>query len=199
MECYKPNMNLMELQYNITEQDFVDYNIYFIEHDVLTQKTIRKLSLMLAGLVVLGGTALMYVVDSLTPVSVAVYLLLAVVCFFYAPVWFKRKARKNVHRTIQHAVNKHICGPKTLKLTEQGVQLVGESEDSLHPYTAFKRIETAQNQVYLYLDDISALIVPNNAFEQDADRLAFVKLLEDKIAQAKQDAQHAADTPHTDE
>ena len=190
-------MDLMELQYHITEQDFVDYNMYFIEHDALTQKTMRKLSLMLAGLVVVGGTALMYVVDSLSPVSIAVYLLLAVVCFFYGPVWFKRKARKNVHRTIQHAVNKHICGPKTLKLTEQGVQLVGESEDSLHPYSAFKRVTMASNQVYLYLDDISALIVPNNAFEQEADRQAFVKLLEEKIAQAKQ--QEEQDTEHSDD
>ena len=71
----------MELNYVITPQDFVDYNIYFIDHDPLTQKSIRNMSIILAGLVIVGGTGLMYALNSLTPVSVAVYLILAVACF----------------------------------------------------------------------------------------------------------------------
>ena len=50
----------MELNYVITPQDFVDYNIYFIDHDPLTQKSIRNMSIILAGLVIVGGTGLMY-------------------------------------------------------------------------------------------------------------------------------------------
>ena len=31
----------MELQYEIQEQDFIDYNMYFIDHDPLIRKTVR--------------------------------------------------------------------------------------------------------------------------------------------------------------
>lgn len=188
----------MELNFEITEKDFVDYNMYFIAHDALTQKTMRKMSWMMAGLVVVGGTGLMYLVDSLTPVSVAVYLALAVACFFGTPVMFKRKARKNVHLTIQRASNKHICGPKTLTLTDEGIRLVGESEDSLHPYTAFKRVTAAQDQVYLYLDDISALIVPNRAFADPADKENFIHTLEARIAEAKRSAPETQQAEETE-
>lgn len=176
----------MELNYEITEKDFVDYNMYFIDHDPLTQKSIRNMSIMLAGLVIVGGTGLMYLVGALSPVSIAVYLVLAIACFFAGPALFKRKARKNVHLTIKRAANKHICGPKTLRLTDKGVQLVGESEDTLHPYEAFKRVTAAQNQVYLYLDDLSALIVPNSAFVDAQDKDHFIRLLEGRIAEARQ-------------
>ncbi len=175
----------MELQYEIKEQDFIDYNMYFINHDVLMQKTMRKLSIVMAGLVLLGGMGLMYVFDSLTTLSIVVYAVVAASCFFLAPAWFKHAARKNVKRTIQRAVNKHICGAKTLRLLDNGVQMVGESEDSLHPYQAFKRVVCAQNQVYLYLDDLSALIVPNTAFAGDAAKQEFVSTLEARIAKAK--------------
>lgn len=175
----------MELQYEIKEQDFIDYNMYFIDHDVLMQKTIRKLSIIMAGLVLLGGTALMYVFDSLNAVSIVVYAAVAASCFFLAPAWFKRSARKNVRRTIQRAVNKHICGTKTLRLLDGGVQMVGESEDSLHPYSAFKRVVCADKQVYLYLDDLSALIVPNTAFADDAAKQEFVSTLESCMEKAK--------------
>lgn len=175
----------MELQYEIKEQDFIDYNMYFIDHDPLIQKTMRKLSMIMAGLVLVGGFALMYVFDALSVLSIVVYLALAVACFFIGPAWFKRSARKNVRRTIQRAVNKHICGTKTLRLLENGVQLVGESEDTLHPYEAFKRVVAAQNQVYLYLDDLSALIVPNTAFSGDTEKQEFITKLEAEIAKAK--------------
>ncbi len=175
----------MELQYEIKEQDFIDYNLYFIEHDVLMQKTIRKLSFVMAGLVLLGGMGLMYAFKSLTILSVVVYAVLAVACFFLVPAWMKRTARKNVRRTIQRAVNKHICGTKTLRLLDNGVQMVGESEDSLHPYQAFKRVVCAKDQVYLYLDDLSALIVPNRAFTDEAAKQAFVRILEERMEQAK--------------
>ncbi|MBS5164282.1 MAG: YcxB family protein [Butyricicoccus sp.] len=176
---------MMELQYEIQEQDFIDYNMYFIDHDPLIQKTMRKLSIMMAGLVLVGGMALMYVFDALSVLSVVVYLVLAGACFLIGPAWFKRSARKNVRRTIQRAVNKHICGAKTLRLLEDGVQLVGESEDTLHPYEAFQRVVAAQNQVYLYLDDLSALIVPNTAFLGDDQKREFIAKLEAEMAEAK--------------
>lgn len=175
----------MELHYEITEQDFIDYNLYFIAHDAMTQKTIRRMSTLTAVLVLVGGTALMYLLDTLSPVSVGMYVVLAAVCFFGCPVWFTHKARKNVHRTIERASNRHICGPKTLRLTDTGVQLVGESEDSSYPYAAFQRVITAEKQVYLYLDDLSALIVPQRAFPDEEARRTFVRMLEGRITEAK--------------
>lgn len=175
----------MELHYEITEQDFIDYNLYFIAHDAMTQKTIRRMSTLTAVLVLVGGTALMYLLDTLSPVSVGMYVVLAAVCFFGCPAWFTHKARKNVHRTIERASNRHICGPKTLRLTDTGVQLVGESEDSSYPYAAFQRVITAEKQVYLYLDDLSALIVPQRAFPDEEARRTFVRMLEGRITEAK--------------
>lgn len=178
----------MELNYNITAQDFVDYNIYFIDHDPLTRKSIRNMSIILAGLVIVGGTGLMYALNSLTPVSVAVYVILAVACFLGGPKMYKRKVHKHVHMTLRRAANKHICGPKTLKLTDEGVQLIGESEDTLHPYESFKRVTEAERQVYLYLDDLAGLIVPNSAFSSAEEKREFIRTVESRIAQAKQNA-----------
>ena len=175
----------MELHYEITEQDFIDYNLYFIAHDAMTQKTIRRMSTLTAVLVLVGGTALMYLLDTLSPVSVGMYVVLAAVCFFGCPAWFTHKARKNVHRTIERASNRHICGPKTLRLTDTGVQLVGESEDSSYPYAAFQRVITAEKRVYLYLYDLSALIVPRRAFPDEEARRTFVRMLEGRINEAK--------------
>lgn len=44
---------------------------------------------------------------------------------------------------------------------------------------------TAEKQVYLYLDDLSALIVPRRAFPDEEARRTFVRMLEGRITEAK--------------
>ena len=46
----------------------------------------------------------------------------------------------------------------------------------------------AARQVYLYLDDLAGLIVPNSAFANDEEKKEFIRVLEERIAQAKKDA-----------
>lgn len=189
----------MELNYTIQEQDFIDYNMYFIQHDALTQKTIRRMQLLLAGLVLVGGLALMYCFDSLNTLSVIVYAVFAVGAYFYAPWAFRQRAKKNVRLTIKRAMNKHICGAKTMKADAEGVSLSGEGEESRYTYDAFKRVTTAPNQVYLYLDDLSALIVPNSAFSDQAHKEQFIRMVETHIADAKILAQKEAPADEEDE
>lgn len=184
---------ITELRYTITEQDFVDYNLYFVEHDPITQKNIWKLRWIMAGMAAIGGTGLMYALDVFHPMAIVAYLALAVVCFLIAPAWVRRNVKKNVYRTIQRATNKHICGQKTLYLHDDKIQLVGQSEDSEYGYEAFKRVTVADRQVYLYLDDISALIIPNDAFSSEQDKISFVQQLEARIAQAKREAKPTTD------
>lgn len=188
----------MELNYTIQEQDFIDYNMYFIEHDVLTQKTIRRMQLLLAGLVLVGGLALMYCFDSLNTLSVIVYAVFAVGAYFYAPWAFRQRAKKNVKLTIKRAMNKHICGAKTLTADADGVSLTGEGEESRYTYDAFKRVTAAPNQVYLYLDDLSALIVPNSAFFDQAQKEQFIRMVETRITDAKMLAQKEAPADEED-
>lgn len=189
----------MELNYTIQEQDFIDYNLYFIDHDVLTQKTIRRMQLLLAGLVLVGGMALMYCFDSLNTLSVIVYAVFAVGAYFYAPWAFRQRAKKNVRLTIKRAMNKHICGAKTLTADPDGVSLTGEGEESRYTYDAFKRVTAAPNQVYLYLDDLSALIVPNSAFSDQTHKEQFIRTVETRITDAKMLAQKEAPADEADE
>ena len=175
----------MQLQYKITEQDFIDYNMNFVAGDKVVQRQLRRMQLLLAGIILIGGTGLAVLTDSLSIRSVAVYVILAAVMYFYFPRSYQSKVKKNVQRTIRSASNRHICGEKTLTIEGDTVRLTGESEDSTYPFSAFSRVAVAERQVYLHLDDITALIVPNSAFADTAARDAFAADFEKRIQAAK--------------
>ena len=129
----------MELHYDITKQDFIDFNLNYYNNNAIVQRSIRTMRIATAAIVILGGSALMYWLHTLTPVSIAVYVALAAVCFWGTPRYMRHKMIKNIEKILRNAKNKQLCGPKTLTLRESEFELSGENEDtvySIRPFSA---------------------------------------------------------------
>ena len=116
----------MELHYDITKQDFIDFNLNYYNNNAIVQRSIRTMRIATAAIVILGGSALMYWLHTLTPVSIAVYVALAAVCFWGTPRYMRHKMIKNIEKILRNAKNKQLCGPKTLTLRESEFELTGE-------------------------------------------------------------------------
>ncbi len=71
----------MELHYDITKQDYIDFNLNYYTNNAVVQRSILTTRIASAVIVALGGTALMYWLKALSVVSVVGYLALAAVCF----------------------------------------------------------------------------------------------------------------------
>lgn len=163
----------MELHYDITKQDYIDFNLNYYTNNAVVQRSILITRVATAAIVALGGTMLMYWLHALNTFSVAVYLALAAVCFFGMPWYMKRKMIKNVDRILQRANNKQLCGPKTLTLREEEFELAGENEDTVYQYEAVQRTATDANHFYIFVDEFSAIIVPFSAFADEQQKTAF--------------------------
>ena len=57
----------MELHYDITKQDFIDFNLNYYNNNAIVQRSIRTMRIATAAIVILGGSALMYWLHTLTP------------------------------------------------------------------------------------------------------------------------------------
>ncbi len=154
----------MELHYDITKQDYIDFNLNYYTNNAVVQRSILITRIATAAIVILGGTALMYWVKGLNLWSAAVYLALAVVCFFGTPWYMKRKVVKNTERILRNANNKQLCGPKTLILRAEEFELKGENEDTVYQYEGVQRTATDAGHYYIFFDEFSAIIVPFSAF-----------------------------------
>ena len=163
----------MELHYDITKQDYIDFNLNYYTNNAVVQRSILTTRIASAVIVALGGTALMYWLKALSVVSVVGYLALAAVCFFGTPWYMKRKVVKNVERILQRANNKQLCGPKTLTLRENEFELAGENEDTTYQYEAVERTASDTGHYYIFVDEFSAVIVPFSAFADEGQKRDF--------------------------
>ncbi len=163
----------MELHYNITKQDYVDFNLDYYTKNAIVQRSLMITRISVAVIVLLGGTILMYFLKALSPVSVALYAVLAVACFFGTPWYSKRKVVKNVDRILKRSNNQQLCGEKTFILKDDGFELKGENEDTEYKYEAVQRTSTDNSHYYIFVDEFSALIVPFSAFRDDKQKQEF--------------------------
>lgn len=175
----------MQYQYEITPDDFVAFNVYFAETDPVIRKTQQKLRRGTTMLVFFGGLIFMLALDHFTPVAVILYGALAAFWFWLYPRWVHRNLKKNVDRTIKSASNKSICGSKTFTMDETSCTLTGENENSTYEYSAFQKTVDDGGHIYLFLDDISALIIPARAFPSDDAKAAFLADFTARMQRAK--------------
>lgn len=183
---------MMQYTYDIVPEDFVALNIYFAENDPVVKKSFQKLRVGATTLVFFGGLIFMLALNMFTPFAVVVYGIAAGLVYKFLPKQLNRNMRKNVERTLKAASSKAICGPKTFTMEEKTCSLVGEEEHSTYEYGAFSKVVEDKAHVYLFLDDVSALILPFRAFADEAARSAFLSGISAKIEAAK-----AAKTPET--
>lgn len=165
----------MEFSYQITEQDYVDFNLDYFNKNAAAQRSVMITRWATALLVISGGTALLYLLHSLRLIPFLVYTALAIFCFFITPWYMKRKIVKNVKRVLQKANNKTICGKKTLYLRENEFELTGENEDTVYQYEAVQRTSTDENHYYIFVDTFSALIIPFSAFPTEEQKQEFYR------------------------
>ncbi len=176
---------MTQYTYDIVPDDFLALNIYFAENDPVVKKSIQKLRTGSTMLVFFGGLIFMLALNMFTPLAVVVYGVAAALVYKFMPKMLYRNMRKNVERSLKSASSKSICGEKTFTMDEKTCTLVGEEEHSTYEYTAFSKVVEDKQHCYLFLDDVSALIVPFRAFADEAGRSAFLAGISAKIEAAK--------------
>lgn len=178
-------MPVTQYSYDIVPDDFLALNIHFTETDPVVKKSVQKLRMGATMLVFFGGLIFMLALNMFTPLAIVVYGIAAALVYKFLPVQLRRNMRKNVERTLKSASSKSICGPKTFTMEEKTCSLVGEEENSTYEYSAFSKIEQDEGHIYLFLDDVSALILPDRAFADAQARSDFLSGISAKIEAAK--------------
>ncbi len=178
----------MELKITISEQDYLQYNIYHAEHAPNYRGTIIALSLLVPFLCLLGTYFMLPVASPVMWGLAAVTA--SVIWALTTPRRYRKMIRKQVRKRMLN--NNEFVGQFQLTATDDCLLYEGNGEKSEISYTRVVKVvqdkqETKQESkqyIYIFLGSVSALIIPLTSFLDDAQRLAFLNLLRKKCGEA---------------
>ncbi|MHB1000676.1 MAG: YcxB family protein [Armatimonadota bacterium] len=154
---------MSRLEYNLTEKDLVEFNIYHSLHSELHLKERRKLRLMvpviyiiLAGILILIGNRL----------AASVFGVIAIGWYFISPMWINSKYRKHFERHIKDVIGDSISDPITIEVKPDGIFSTSHAGEARYKLSSVEKIAEDDGYTYVYVGKGMAFILPHDRISQ---------------------------------
>lgn len=171
----------MTIEYNVSEQDFVNFNLFHAKHSKQA-KNAKLLS-------VYGGAALCFfmlvfvlvVMRGYDTVSVCVYgAIIAILWVIFFPKYYEFRVKKILAKHISEGKNNDFLGHQKLTLQEDCMEKISDSSTIHIKYTAIEKIAHDYDCVFVYVGAIQAFIIPFSAFPDAEQKSRFIEEIRKK-------------------
>jgi hypothetical protein len=166
----------MEINIDLTRDDYADFNKYYF-----LKKGLKKR----IYLVFVVAFILPFIINSGRPFDFLTYLtnvIIAGLVFGLIYIGGMTLALKRTRKLPSD--NGSILGMKKFIITDEGLIEESESNKNLQKWKSIKSIETNDNSVFIFVDNVAAYVIPKRFFKDEAEQQNFIKTIEDKMKNA---------------
>lgn len=162
----------MHLEYDFTEQDYIDYNIY---HTTFSNSMKRSLLTQRYGLAILFITlgAITYWCDQNPSIFTLIYFTFAAIIWIIVfPKIYNRILKKKIMKLVVEGKRNYLFGHHELRIDQDGIHVKTEASEST--WHCIERAVESDKHVLIYVNSISAIIIPMSAFASDVEKINFL-------------------------
>lgn len=174
----------MEINFRVTENDYIQYNLYHYANSPAT-KLILMFSRLCVPIVLI--IAALIIIKHHTLLSWLPVLIISVAWFFWRPVLFRRTIAKNVKKLMHEGRCCEFIGDFTVTINENALLHARQGQITETAYNRIEHIVQDNERIYLYLGSLTAIIIPKTAFKDASEQEAFLNCLAQKRAAATAD------------
>lgn len=176
----------MKIEYTLTHDDYVHYNIYYyqnapsLRYTRLLWQYVFPLFIALPCAAIFRGAG--YPRGMWLAVGCALYAL-----FACAWPWFQRRSIRRIARRMlkNSAQAADVTGRFSLELTATGLREEGNGRATEIAYAGIERIAHDRDRRYIFTGAVTAHIVPQSAYADAAEEARFYEILEARMQAAR--------------
>ena len=175
----------MTINFSLNTQDYLSYNLFHNMHSPSMRRSMRIQRIT--------GPVLFLLLAFLLPDSksqfliyITLFSIAAVLWAVFYPALIKKRIKRNTLRLLREGTPRFL-GPCRVTLNETSLDIATHYSSSAYLYAAIDRVAlTRTGAVYVYVSSLSAIIIPQHAFETGEQQHAFLELLNEKRQSAAQ-------------
>ena len=170
----------MKINYELTKADYIKFNFYLsknsedIKKKLFKKKLVPSLIIFFLGVVCIvssgffGGNAL--------KALGGIYFVLSILLYLFMPRFFEKSIIKNVNILFEKGKNKNFLGKHSVAISKDYVLETNESAENKITWDMVKKIEESDLHILIYVNELSAYMIPINAFENEKEKSDFLEL-----------------------
>jgi hypothetical protein len=175
----------MRLEYELTKQDYIDFNIYYIKNSDTLKRSLIIQRYVMAVFFLIIPFAIYRVTDIPLWYWLAVFFVVAVLWVIFYPKYFMSATIKRISKLVDEGKNKDMLGKHIITVNEEGIKEESKNGDSRINWDGVEKVAEAENHIFIYISSVMAYIIPKSIFEDDNTRDEFLKLLYKKTEKDK--------------
>lgn len=159
----------MEIEYNLTEDDYLQFNIFHLKHSKTAARVL--IILRLTGPVIFLLAAYFFpTIDNLSfPVLLTIFIFLSVVWFLFYPKYYYNFIKRHTLKMIREGKNEGLLGKHWLTMSENDLVETSVVNELKVPWSGIQEFKEDDNYFYLYNSAISTFIIPKRELNDIAE------------------------------
>ncbi len=164
-----------EFNYYLGEKEYIDFQLNFLNPTI--KKQMKTTILILIAIYILIFSIMFFYVGKNINTTITVF---AIVTFFsiLQIITYKVRLEKSIIKKLKKYIKlgkiNNILGDKTLKIIDDNnISLIDKEKEMSYNKKDITKITQSKKCIFLYTDDISAIIIPKNILNND--ELLFLK------------------------
>ncbi len=175
---------IMEIEYELTIDDLLNYEMYQHDHFKYT----RRLRLIFQFLLpIILFVVLVYIIlaknhQIFIDIGLAVIFgVVSVIWFILFPSKFREQLKKVGRKLIEEGRNKTKLCNRRMVFTPEGISSASEFWESKTYWKAIDRFVSTDDYVYIFISTTGAIIIPKRVFHDESQYEEFLQILKDNV------------------
>ncbi|QNO15354.1 YcxB family protein [Alkalicella caledoniensis] len=161
----------MELMFEITEEDYIKFNMHHLENSPSQKKTFNLLRYIIPLLFSLP----IYVIGTSLLKQPETYWIIIAVLFsagwiIMYPNQYKRLIKQQTKKLLQEGDNSSIFGKKVMTINEKDIIVVSENSSEITSKENIKEVKIYDDMILIYLSGITAHIIPSRYLDEETKK-----------------------------
>lgn len=167
----------MTIEYDVTEQDYLNFNLYHAGHSRYSKNQTFMLRYGAALLMLLA----FFVLYRGSMLAVAIGIVFVIMWIVLFPKYYEGLIKRSVKKMISEGKNNDFIGHQRLTLKDDCIEEATRDSTSATKYSAVEKLCYGYDCIYVYIGALKAFIIPVTAFTDEAQRNEFINTLKEKI------------------
>lgn len=164
----------MELEFELTEEDYINYNIDHskkspsIKKSIMIQRVFGPIVFIIAPFLVVkfSDIPLWY--------WITIFGISSVVWLIFYPKYANWEMKKRLKKMLEEGSNENLFNRRKIILTDQGLSQVSPTGETNVKWDSIVSIEETDEYIYIYISSVSAHIIPKRVFKDVNEQKLFI-------------------------
>lgn len=167
----------MKLKYNLTEEDYINFNIAHMKNS----KSLKRTMMINRFLTPLIFLVMPFVLDEISNISFWYWAVIFVLTYILWVVLYEKNVYKinikRIRKMLEEKRNESLIGERILEIDGENIRIINDRGENIIYIKSIKNIIENDEYIFIYINSISAIIIPIKVFKSIEDKELFKSLL----------------------